>query len=189
MCGSRRTTRSGWRNPTFAPAAAAWRCPWAWRSGSSPCPTAWPDAPQLTTTGSPSSAGSNHPAVPHLTTRPSPVARFDPAPRQPALLADSGRPPAGMRTAAEAGAARFRAANVQDSHVLAGPGLLRQIAGGSPGDGDRVGPGQGALPPFSAPDSPVSGGSPVPKNTSGDSVSPPANSTTSAALVHPQSPP
>ena len=45
--------------PHFVPGAPAWRCPWVWRSGSSPCQTVWPDTPRPTTTGSPSSGGSS----------------------------------------------------------------------------------------------------------------------------------
>src|SRR5580693_1977353 len=59
MSGSRPTTRCGWINPTSAPVAAASRCPWAWRSGSSPSRPDWSATPRRTTTRSPSSAGSS----------------------------------------------------------------------------------------------------------------------------------
>src|SRR5215472_13550681 len=62
MCGSRRTTRCGSSNLITAPGAAASRCHWAWRSGSSHCPRAWSDTPRLTMTGSPCSGG-NTPGV------------------------------------------------------------------------------------------------------------------------------
>jgi hypothetical protein len=39
---------------TSARAAAAWRCLWGWRSGSSPCRMAWSGTPRLTMTGLPS---------------------------------------------------------------------------------------------------------------------------------------
>src|SRR6266702_1093526 len=72
MCGSRPTTRSGWTSLTSAPGAAAWRCPWVWRSGSSLCPRVWPGTPRLTMTGSPSSGGSSRLASWH----PGPVSRI-----------------------------------------------------------------------------------------------------------------
>jgi Deoxycytidylate deaminase len=43
---------------TSAPGAAASRCPWAWRSGSSPCPRGWSVTPRPTTTRLPGSGGS-----------------------------------------------------------------------------------------------------------------------------------
>jgi hypothetical protein len=80
MCGSRRTTRSGWKSLTSAPGAAAWRCPWVWLSGSSPCRRAWPGTPRLTMTGPPSSGGSSYRAFSHPTRRTQPAARSGAAP-------------------------------------------------------------------------------------------------------------
>src|SRR5579864_7892572 len=56
--GAKLTTRSAWTSRTSARGAAAWRCRWAWRSGSSRCPRAWSATPRPTTTRSPSSGGS-----------------------------------------------------------------------------------------------------------------------------------